>query len=184
MLQEVELQTQATALIEAYREAYFQRYGAQPIIPFISNATDDLRALLREVDYERLKRLIQYYVKMDGDNGWFAKKGHPLDWFKRGIAEVQASLPPPPKPHQDVPIVFWSRCPLCNKDFEIIAMNATEMSEDAHTKACRECGSGYYPGIVPRGTEIPDTDEKNTKPRSQGVMSLPSIGGKGTLEGW
>lgn len=183
MLAEVRLQKEAVDLIELYKKAYAARHGNPPIIAFISKATDDIKDLLRQSTQAQMAKIIEQYLKMDGDGGWFVRNGHSVKCLCENIAQVVAATPREVRASQELAIVFWSWCPACKKFFELMAKNAEEASEDAYIVSCKPCGSRLYPSIIPSGTELPDPDEK-TKPKKPSVMSLVAQTANKLLDGW
>lgn len=75
----------------AYIQFFKERYGTEPIF-------DDLEDfsvfswLARKVGEQKAHDLVQMYIIMDGDNGWFIKNGHSLQILRKNINVVSAQL--------------------------------------------------------------------------------------------
>lgn len=81
-------QTGGSLIFEAYAEAYFDRYGFEPMRGKEANRW--AKKIYEEVGVEEGQNLVRHYVSMNKQ--WFLQKGHSLEWCFRDLTEVKRSF--------------------------------------------------------------------------------------------
>lgn len=139
MIPEAELSFQSNAVMTAYREAYFTRYRTQPIAQSISLEITIIKDITRAVGHERAKSIMRHYLKMNGNEEWFTKRGHTLDVLKQNLNLVNASLGASSTVGGYNPkVVVNMRCPRCNTFFDLTGP-INEVAADAYLRPCAPC---------------------------------------------
>ncbi len=142
----VQILKQADKAVEEFKAAYAKRYGHIPILTNPIELQLFLKGLIGKAGYEHTVELIRYFMKNDGDRGWWRTKGHSASTFKFEIEAINAafaltkkSAPQSQGPGYSPSIQFETTCPDCNATHHIVC-KAIEADKHAYTKckACRE----------------------------------------------
>ena len=81
-------QTGGSLIFEAFAEAYFNRYGFEPMRGKEANRW--AKKIYEEVGTLEGRDLVCHYVSMNKQ--WFLQKGHSLEWCFRDLTEVKRSF--------------------------------------------------------------------------------------------
>lgn len=90
---EVELTKETNALLDHYKAEYQKRYKRQPIVPSLSIAMADIRAVLSMLtSYAEAEAVITHYLKTDGVNDWFKRQGHSTECLKKNVIPLSTQI--------------------------------------------------------------------------------------------
>lgn len=149
-MKDVDLVNEANLSVDAYRESYAKRYGAYPLLDGMAQigASIFFKKMIRQYDIKKTLAMISFYLRSDGDNGWWLKKGHSVDIMEKDFAALhgmfcanqgmRAAALGASVDTTDHLIAFMTRCYECNQDFEIVC-RGSEMGDKAHLTLCRNC---------------------------------------------
>ena len=112
---------EANKLIEVYKAEYIKRYKVEPIFSMNRSDHQTLAEILKSLGYERSVMAIKQYLKMNGSNDWFTKKGHSLDVLKKDLNLVNAAIQKTisHEPRHGIPIELNFSCDNCFNYFKL-----------------------------------------------------------------
>lgn len=137
-MREVEISREVNEAMDLYHDLYKRKYGVAPVIPNVGETNTIVRDLIRNVGLARTRQLIEQYLKMDGDNGWFSRHGHSLSVMKKNIEAVNAATGSGMKaggPRQTLTMKIHLSCDKCFVYFDWIG---TDEQLD-RTRLCPAC---------------------------------------------
>lgn len=112
---------QANELIGVYKTEYVKRYKVEPVFSMNRSDHQTLSEILKSLGYERSVMAIKQYLKMNGENDWFTKRGHSIDVLKKDLNIVNAAIQKQigHEPRHGIPIELNFSCDECHQYFRL-----------------------------------------------------------------
>lgn len=132
----------ASRLLDKYRECYLRKYGQPALILNVERASELLKPIIASLGLPRSMELMEHFLTMTADT-WFLKEGHTILIFAKRAEEIHANCSLTRKStsstgQTDPEISFETRCPFCDEWHQITCLGS-EAHKHAYTTKCKKC---------------------------------------------